>query len=189
MTDNSDLPLKIIIRKKYLLSIDSPRVLDLFCGLGKLYNGVYRDVEKYHGVDSETIHDLSCCTLQDNIQFIKTHRIDQYNVFDLDAYGSPILQLMALSTRPLPDRFCVFMTDGLASQRRNSINANRVIMASLGMKKKVRIVHPGRFYLRIMGALIQSFSKRANVRVESCHYARARTGSKPYYWAMLFSKV
>jgi len=97
------------------------RVLDLFCGSGEMYQRAYEGrVDYYHGVDKAKVHNPTICTLIDNSFYVNQGDLAQYNVFDLDAYGSPWKLLYLILRKQLPDEVVIFVTDGLVTRQKVS---------------------------------------------------------------------
>lgn len=71
--------------------IDQPRVLDVFCGAGRLHRTVYGRTSAYLGLDQKQFDDDRRTIVCDNARFLrhKDADLDAFDVFDIDAYGSP----------------------------------------------------------------------------------------------------
>jgi hypothetical protein len=89
--DNDDPVTKIKIREMLMESVGANiKVLDAFCGEGKIYEACYKGkVASYHGLDKEKIHDGTLCEkVGDNKKWVSNNSVAPYNFFDLDAYTS-----------------------------------------------------------------------------------------------------
>lgn len=100
--------LKIKLRDTVLKQFKHPKVCDLFCGSKEMYNEVWKDAEKYIGVDK--------IQGQNNIKWIRENDVSQYNIFDLDAYANPFPALIELQKKELCKRYAVILTDYIAFQ-------------------------------------------------------------------------
>jgi hypothetical protein len=119
--DNTDKGIKIDIRKRLLSMVDAPpSVLECFAGEGKIYAACYQGMT-YLGLDKKRITDGRNMLNIDNIKFLRSADLGRFNVFDLDAYGSPWHQfLVILRRRQMKpgERIALFLTDGLQIQAR-----------------------------------------------------------------------
>lgn len=121
-TDNAHVGIKVAVRQEAIANLtDGVRVLDCFCGNNVLWKSVcascpvpgaqaqgfpdvYLGLEKVNGKGSRNIHG-------DNLRLIPSLDLSRYNVIDLDAYGIPGAQLIALlQNKTLPDKVVVVYT-------------------------------------------------------------------------------
>jgi len=120
--DNSDRGEKIVIRKRLLESLTEPHVLECFAGSGKIHAECYKDVP-YLGLDLKPINDGRNLLAVDNRKFLRMTDLSTWNLFDLDAYGSPWHQFLIVLKRRIvqPGETIAFaLTDGLAFKMRMS---------------------------------------------------------------------
>lgn len=94
--DNQFLEAKIQVRKDLLLSLKeegviSPRILDAYCGSGVMWEKAYDSTSNYVGLDSKQWDDKRMTIVCDNRRYLRHCETDlnQFDIFDLDAYGSP----------------------------------------------------------------------------------------------------
>ncbi len=112
-TDNTARETKIALRASMLP--EHPRILDLFCGNGVMYRALYEKcANKYWGVDNTKIFNPALCTLSNNRKWLLNHKIDDFNVFDIDAYSSPGRYYSLILTRfsKIDEPLIFFSTDG-----------------------------------------------------------------------------
>ena len=110
--DNSSLRVKVALRRAFLPK--DARVLDLFCGDGCMYRAVYRGhCAKYLGLDKVKTHDCRICMIVDNQKWLSEQALAGFNVFDLDAYGSPLRMLQTIIAKMTEEEIVIFVTDGL----------------------------------------------------------------------------
>lgn len=121
-TDNTHTEIKVAVRQEAIANLpDGVRVLDCFCGNNVLWKSVappcpvpgaqaqgfpdvYLGLEKVKGKGSRNIHG-------DNLRLIPSLDLSRYNVIDLDAYGIPGAQLIALlRNKTLPDSVVIVYT-------------------------------------------------------------------------------
>ncbi len=120
--DNTDRGEKIAIRKRLLAQIDAPSVLECYAGDGAIWRECYQGLPCL-GLDLKPIRDGRTLLQVDNRKFLRSADLCRFNVFDLDAYGSPWHQwLILLHRRPFAagEKVAVFLTDGLDFKMRMS---------------------------------------------------------------------
>lgn len=117
--DNTDRGEKIEIRRRILAELKtSPSVLDCFAGEGKIYRACYQEMQ-YVGLDKKGIKDGRIIVTVDNIKYLRSADLKRFNVFDLDAYGSPWYQFLIILKRRsvlADEQIAIFLTDGLRFQ-------------------------------------------------------------------------
>jgi len=187
--DNSETIKKAAMRKK--LITENSRVLDLFCGNGKMYKLAYRNnpkVKKYTGVDKEKIHDESLCYKQDNMKFIHENNISQYDVFDLDAYGCPWKLLFHILMQLNREKVIVFITDGLTTKFKMSGFAPDFVAATEKIPKNFKINGIYRFYVDIFKTMLLRLKEKTDYETIDAKYFRNKKGTA-YYWYIKFKKI
>lgn len=139
-TDNGPKLAKKLLREIALNSIDSPSVLEFFCGAGESFRSVWHKAQKYTGIDLKSFNDERHTICGDVVDVAKTIDIDKYNIFDLDAYGSPYTVLDILSKRIKDYKKLAFVvTDGICIDLRMG-NVCEGVQALTGLKKGVLVV-------------------------------------------------
>lgn len=111
------LAAKIQIRNNVLQAIAEPKVFDAFAGHGEMYNHVWCKAKSYTGCDLKWHRDQRLAYVADNRRVMRSIDLRAYNIFDLDAYGSPWDQLLILAaSRPLQpqERIGIVITEGTA---------------------------------------------------------------------------
>lgn len=101
-TDNNPqaFKAKVDIRKRVLAAIAEPRgVFDGFAGSGEMYSAVWKDAEHYTGCDLKRQTDGRTMFAADNRRVLRVIELAPFNVFDLDAYGSPWEQAIIIADR------------------------------------------------------------------------------------------
>lgn len=101
---NSALAPKVAMRRwlvEQLGGIDSVRVLDCFAAAGMLWDKAYRRTESYLGLDVRQFDDARRMIVCDSRRFLRHADVDvrEWNLFDLDAFGSPLEHLAILCER------------------------------------------------------------------------------------------
>lgn len=122
-TDNhaKAVPVKVALRREALALVggaDRARVLDLFAGAGEMHRKVWHEAAGYLGGDRllekalahpEPCHHAQARVLLGNLD------LERWNVFDLDAYGSPWSEVTLLAARrrlAVGERVALVLTDG-----------------------------------------------------------------------------
>lgn len=117
--ENTSLATKVELRRSLLTEVSGPlRILDCFAGQGAMWQHLYRTLPgaEYLGLEKRSVPTTERCVMKiDNIIFLGTDDLSRWNVFDLDAFGSPWEQWALLSQRrriAKGERIAVFFTDG-----------------------------------------------------------------------------
>lgn len=120
-TDNnaSALAAKVRLRLNVLAELNPARVLDCFCGAGEMYRQAWAQAAEYAGCDERpwSPADPVSRFVVDNRRLLRALDLQRFNVFDLDAYGSPWEQMMIIADRRRwapGERGAVVLTDGSA---------------------------------------------------------------------------
>lgn len=117
-TDNNlaALSAKIDIRKAVLANVQPARVLDCFCGRGEMYRAVWREAAIYAGCDARPWKQTDPPRfVADNLRLLRALDLAQYNIFDMDAWGSPWGQMEIVLHRrqwSVAERGAVVITAG-----------------------------------------------------------------------------
>lgn len=107
-TDNAHVWLKVAVRREAIAALTDVRVLDCFAGNNVLWKEIkpdyYLGIEKVKGKGSQNIYG-------DNVRLIPSLDLSRYNVIDLDSYGIPASQLLAVvQNETLPDSVVIVYT-------------------------------------------------------------------------------
>jgi len=118
-TDNAPIAAKQQIRLSILDKIDNPRVCEVFCGAGEMYNSVWHKAGDYIGIDKRKFFDERKTICGDAEKAIRTINLNDYNIFDIDAYGSPYNILSYIvQNRTEKGSVAFVLTDGSAMDLR-----------------------------------------------------------------------
>ena len=117
--DNSQgaIRTKIALRENVLERARPAHVLDCFAGLvGEMHKAVWHLADSYVGIDQVwSIQDTRLRFVGDNEVILRSIDLGRYNIFDLDAYGSPWVLMVILAERrswKRGERGAVVLTDG-----------------------------------------------------------------------------
>lgn len=92
---------KVTLRRNVLTAIGAERahVFDAYAGDGQQYRAVWHEAASYVGCDLEFFPDERLAFKCDNRRVLRTLDLAAFNIFDLDAYGSPWEQLYLIAVR------------------------------------------------------------------------------------------
>jgi hypothetical protein len=181
-TDNSMEWHKAEMRKKYLPK--DAKVLDLFCGNGEMYKRAYKDLAlKYHGTDKEKVHDTNICTLINNVIYIAHNDITDYNVFDLDDYGTPWKLLYLILRKLPPGKVTIFITDGLVMHQKVDGKVTKFVSATERLPRKFNIPGLNRYYIDIFATMLKDIEIRYGWITDKALYFHNERRSV-YYWTL-----
>lgn len=185
--DNSMLSAKVQLRKRNLPK--GAMVCDLFCGSGKIYDRVYKGkVDGYIGVDHEKVHSPELCRLGDNVVFVQKTDLSQFNVFDLDDYGTP-WKLMYLICRDKPvGGMTMFVTDGLVCRQKMTGIVSKFVSATEHIPVGMNIPCIFRWYPDIFGTMLKDLRRRYGWKTIEAKYFRNQAHTV-YYWALKMRKA
>ncbi len=188
--DNSAPESKLEIRRRTSVALGQPvDVLDLFCGYGKMYEGIWRETcSSYHGVDNTKVHSVDCCTLMDNRQYLARYGIRDANCFDLDAYGSPWLLAVKIASMFRGSRMAFTLTDWTPQGQRFG-QTDRFVQALSGIPRGFRIPSLQRWYRTLLAYSIREIERRSGCKLAQGWYCEAGNGAIPNrYIGLIFNR-
>ena len=133
---------KVKIRHHVLekLGVDNPRILDAFCAKGEMWRDAYGETDNYVGLDLEKFIDKRNTVICDNVRYLRQADLDQFDIFDLDAFGSPFECLAVIAHRikwSRTKRVGIVLTDGTGVN--SKFNAmNREFLGWIGASPHVK---------------------------------------------------
>lgn len=107
---------KIGIRRIALQEIPDASVFDAFAGPGAMFRAVWKEAKDYTGCDTRWYADDRSVFVADNRPALKALDLSRFNVFDLDAFGSPWEQaeIIANKRKVRPgEKIALVLTEGL----------------------------------------------------------------------------
>lgn len=104
-TNNSFLYDKVALRICFLPDNPEITVLDCYHGTGAIWKNVQRNTDKrikVHGIDIQDYGGDDVALIGDNLKIFDSLDLSRYDVIDLDAYGIPAKQFLAVWPRMRP---------------------------------------------------------------------------------------
>lgn len=99
-TDNSFLSDKVMLRLNNLPDKNEINVLDTYAGEGIVWNNVKKLSDKKINIVSIDTKEFKRAFLKgDNVRFLKSINLSEFDVIDLDAFGVPYNQLKSIFGR------------------------------------------------------------------------------------------
>lgn len=184
--DNTKEYEKALMRSAYLPQ--DAYVLDLFCGKGSMYKLAYENnVKAYKGTDIEKVHNNELCEICDNLRYVKERDISEFNVFDLDAYGSPWKLFYLILRKIQPGEYVFFITDGLVQKQKMGGQVTKFLSGTERIPKGFNIPGLNRFYVDVFLTMLKDAKKRYGLVVNKAAYFHNDRRSV-YYWALKIKK-
>lgn len=190
--DNHDaaVPDKVRLREEALAAVPDPRVLDLFAGRGAMHGAVWHRAGRYLGGDkdlSQALAHPAPCHHADAVVLLRGLPLAEFNVFDLDAYGSPWAEVTVLAARRRlrpGERVALVLTDG--APRRAMLGHTAHALAQLAGEPPGAVGAHRRWPLLARQAL-EEVARRMGGRLAGLRQAEASLGKRGmwYGWGLL----
>lgn len=180
-------PRKIKVRQLALdwIGAENAHVLDCFAGDGTMYRGVWHAAAAYCGIDMKYFPDERLAYVGDNIRILRAIDLNPWNVFDLDAYGSPWDQgaiIAARRTWTTGEKIVMTLTEGTSMKVRMGSLPN-ALAAMAGVQTKIRT--NGQLSDDLLHRAIYRLADRCHCEVEAIHRMTGRGSSRIFYYAVL----
>lgn len=173
--DAGILQAKIDLRIESIKKLEEVKVLELFGGEGVLWDAVKKQTGKKIDILSMDINKYKRLQLQgDNTKFIDSLNLNEFDVIDIDAWGSPYKQLDMILTR----RFTGIIHCTFIQTMMGKLSTD--LLLSLGYSKKMIAKIPSIFnkngILKFKQYLANKGIKEINI---------VSRGRKNYLWFLL----
>lgn len=187
-TDNNPkaFKAKVAIRQHLLAAIGAKAaVFDAFAGQGEMYRAVWSTAVAYTGCDLKHMRDERMMFAADNRRVLRAIDLAPFNVFDLDAYGSPWEQAIIIADRrPVKagELVALALTEGAGFAYKSNVMpiAIRVLTGLrpgvVGLAKKQD---------NVINRAIAGLAKRMRCDVVSRWQAEGRTGASMRYVGLI----
>lgn len=108
---------KVDLRERVLAAVTPAKVLDCYCGpVGEMHRAVWHRAQAYAGIDKEWLRDDERRRfIGDTPTVLRSIELNDFNVFDVDAFGSPFNAMAILAARrkwSQHERGAIIITDG-----------------------------------------------------------------------------
>lgn len=188
-TDNSDPVAKVLLRRwllKQLGGIENTRILELYGGLGHIYDEVpYTNAKKHMAFELRKV-DRPTWLQGDNRTLLKT-RAKGWDLYDVDAYASPWTLCNDICRMREDGRFAMAITCGIyRSLNTGSINGFvRQRIGLNGIANETGLIT--RWYFDIARWLMLDW-QRWGVSVESAKYISSKGSHLIHYFGVVLNK-
>ena len=164
-TDNSNLAIKLKVRRWLFEQFDNRRVLDLYCGRqGKMHQGLWNEADLYFGTDKNCPHRFGN-TVKMSAEYASQHLdISDFNIFDVDCYASPWRVARRILRRHTGGRLGIVMTSGEYRGLENG-RSSEIVRRSIGASGLSDYRLLGRFQDSIIRLMIRSLGEIAGVKL------------------------
>jgi hypothetical protein len=189
---NTSLEDKVAIRRHVMekLGKDNPRILDCFCANGLMWRHAYDCSKNYIGLDLNDPNDERHTVVCDNRRYLRHADLDQFDIFDLDAFGSPLEQLAIICNRipwTTKTKVGVVLTDGTGlNAKLNSVNAGMLKWLGLSRHRGAKVQMEDRDNIIAMGIL--KAAEMARATVSDVEVYKKETGSGMRYIGFILHK-
>jgi hypothetical protein len=187
-TDNGPLNIKLDLRRESVSKINNCDVLEIFCGSGKMYNLIWSDYRKYTGIDKVKQFDKRHTICGDALKALTKLKLSDYNVFDIDSYGSPYMVLNYVSRNLKINRKTAFIiTDGSSMDLRMgriSEGIRSIINIDNHILKKANNIHHF-----LIDLIIKKTCEKMSAKVDNFKIAKGNTGASVIYYFFTVSPL
>lgn len=189
-TDNAKVDAKVLLRQAVLaeITVDEAAVLDVFCGKGEMYGAVWHKAKMYTGIDKKKYFDsrvLVCGTAEKAIRLVD---IKKYNIFDIDAYGSPyeILSYVVANVGSTHRKLGFVLTDGVQMDMRMGRVCTGIRQLT-GIKTKIiKNVHS--MHDELIYRIIENVCFAVGGSLRALKLAKGVTGSGMRYYSFIIDR-
>jgi hypothetical protein len=173
---------KVSIRRSVMGLIEQPTVFDAFAGEGRMYSEVWKDATAYTGCDLKYMRgDGRTMFAADNRRVLRAIDLRPFNIFDLDAYGSPWEQALIIAERrPVAagEMIGIAITEGNGFAFKSNIMPH-AIRALTGLRPGIVGLHKKQD--DVIDRAIAGIIKRMRCTVVKRWEAEGRTGASMRY--------
>lgn len=175
--DNTNAPAKIALRKHFLDLMHPRKILECYAGEERqMYHACYQGYD----VTALDIKGGRGVKKIDNRRYVRNHA-DEYDFFDLDAYGSPyplLATLLARRTNPAP--FTVIITDG-TKLNLSYQHPPYILGGPARIPKTLAIPGLRRFHGELVHYLLRAMSDHYNVEFSHLVAATGKLKNMAYF--------
>ena len=185
-TDHSRLDLKVAVRERMLDWLpEDRRVLDLYCGTGRMYEEVWQRADTYFGVDAHKPHRLASTMKLSADAAVQMLELDEWNIFDIDCYSSPWKVARRICRKRGPGIFGLIMTSG-EFRGLTGGRTNEIIRRSIGATGSSDYRLLGRHHGLIIQLMLRAIGEIKGITL--LKGIKAQTGRRVVYITLLLEK-
>ena len=180
---------KIEIREHVLASIGKAHVFDAFAGTGAMFDAVWSKAESYVGCDLDWTRDERLAYVADNRRVLRAIDLAPFNVFDLDAFGSPWEQaIIVAARRPVAkgERVGLLLTDGSGLALKQN-NMPKALAELAGLRGKPAGMN--RWQDDLIDMALAGLIERMGVSIEKRWQAHRTAGAAVRYIGLILRGV
>jgi hypothetical protein len=166
-------------------------VFDAFAGDGAMYREVWKDAPIYAGCDMTWYRDERRMYVADNRVVLRAIDLRRFNIFDLDAWGSPWEQaLIVCARRPVApgERLGLLLTEGSGLKVKMG-GLPHALRNLAGMRPGARLAGAGRAQDELIDRAIAGLCRRMNVQVLRRWQANGKTGAAMRYIGLVLEGI
>jgi hypothetical protein len=169
------------------ISEKATSVFDAFAGRGKFYRAVWREADSYTGCDLRYFPDERRCFVADNLRVMRAIDLSAFNIFDLDAYGSPWHQAFIIASRRKvkPGELIAFaVTEGNGYNYKHK-NVPHAVTALIGLRQaKAEGLHRRRD--EVIAAILAALARKMDADVVRRWQAHRADKQSVMYLGVIF---
>lgn len=190
-TDNAKIAAKSKLRENLInVMPGKTSVLEIFCGKGEMYDAVWHKANRYTGIDKRFFSDHRHVLHGDALSVVSQIDCSDYNIFDIDAYGSPydiLLEIVTQLSKKNIDQVGFCITDGVQMDLRMG-NVTKAMSELSGLNfKKIGGAH--RMHDQLIIRIIDNIAALLNGYIVDSNIAIGATGSGMRYYTFIVEKT
>lgn len=187
-TNNAKTTVKKELRMSVFEGIENQKVLEIFCGAGEMYNAVWKDADKYTGIDKVKFFDVRHTICGDAEKGLRLIDVNDYNIFDIDAYGSPyeILNYILEKLTEENRRIGFVVTDGIDMDLklgRLCSGLRRFVGYDHHIAKRAHILHD-----EFINIVLEKIKERLKGEIVNFKIAHGTKGSSMRYYSFIVNR-
>lgn len=191
-TNNAKNKSKVTIRQIAFDSVNEKNVLDVFCGSGEMFNSVWKNAQIYQGIDNKITTHNKNVLIGDYLDCLRTIRVSDFSIFDIDAYGSPYKALNYIidslkSCGIKFEKIAFVITDGIEiDMRMGNFESAFAKLANINLRhiKGANNLHD--FFIK---KLISNIAKETNTKIISTAFTKGITGAGMRYYTFTLMRL
>ena len=180
--DSSLVNKKADLRKELMGQFDNPKVLDCFCGNGEMWDKGWGKTSNYVGLDIREYKDERSTIVTKNEPWVKANDISSFDIFDLDAYGTPFPLLLEISKRPLrKGKIGLVLTDG-SGRNACSSTMNLELLKNMGLRPHLRTQAQYKYREQFFFKMLEKCADNMGKKIGAYRVIKVPSKSRPWYF-------